>query len=824
MTQSAKASSDWIPVEISVVNVGDPIHSIDTYSQARAYVSSMPTKRCRNASPSLRYLSKWMQFLYVADLEGTSEEPSNPLTETYVYQDNHIIVFAQRVTWDEAETMCSSYHARLVVLDSPDKASFLAQTMSESNIEMDDIWIGGRSSRGSWWWSPTGDLIPLEAGPDNFPPWARLATHRSKQCLAMGRHGHENPLFVDLDCRLLKSFVCEKSKKVELARPVPTKWVKVNGTSLLILYHGRVSWMDAVAYCRQQGHRLAVIPGPHVVDLLDHAMKHARPDFENLWIGGAHRYDSWLWVPTGEPIISHPDDSNFPPWRLNISRTDHERGCLVLDRHTYDHPVFLETSCDRRRDFVCEEYKGQNESTWTPAEVKFVHRGRHMILHMQDKSWNAASDICWSAGSRLVTLEDSSTVRDIMEAMAEHPNEPTHVWIGGELRNDTWRWSKSGEEIPSADGHEPDLHKKFPPWCEWDKDPEASCLNLDRREHSKPMMYGLGCRNKQPFICEVDCRDPGLVPHGNWTCSSEIAPVVLSPEPACELECDPNYVLVGSNVVQCLPQGWVGHDNSTSFPRCLCARVVARSMIRNLQAYGSKGLLFVLDNLRRGDGQRLPAALQFISGIVRAFPLSSSRPFGLISFPAKKSVLLPYTQTDTCEVLRKLTTVDLSISKMKRALAFEQGMKLAYEQITDNQGGNQTLVFFITDRKYVGQYKKIVKLLKDEDHVIIVINIGNDDFSYLPAVASTGMRNQLYFYGYTELQVFTETALHVTAESFLSTNCTVDPVLPDLELEGVEIPKLLEPFLPTTAATPLVTAGMSGRTTGQPVLRRSKRT
>lgn len=84
---------------------------------------------------------------------------------------------------------------------------------------MEDTWLGGRRSDNQiWTWmvseisNQMNSLIPLQSNAEEYPPWSRAPTRPAKECLAIDRRGHSDPLFVDLDCRLLRPFICEKSK------------------------------------------------------------------------------------------------------------------------------------------------------------------------------------------------------------------------------------------------------------------------------------------------------------------------------------------------------------------------------------------------------------------------------------------------------------------------------------------------------------------------------------------------------------------------------------------------------------------------------------
>lgn len=75
--------------------------------------------------------------------------------------------------------------------------------------------------------------------------------------------------------------------------------------------------------------------------------------------------------------------------------------------------------------------------------------------------------------------------------------EPTHAWLGGKLKHAQWFWSRQKKIINT---------QKLP-WCEYlENDRFDACLNLDRKMHDQPKIYGLKCQQKQPFICTLSIK------------------------------------------------------------------------------------------------------------------------------------------------------------------------------------------------------------------------------------------------------------------------------------------------------------------------------
>lgn len=80
---------------------------------------------------------------------------------------------------------------------------------------MEDTWMGGRRIDSIWYWidkeNNKSKEIPTEPNVEDYPPWIREPRRPTKECLAIDRRSHEHPNFIDLDCRLQRPFICEKS-------------------------------------------------------------------------------------------------------------------------------------------------------------------------------------------------------------------------------------------------------------------------------------------------------------------------------------------------------------------------------------------------------------------------------------------------------------------------------------------------------------------------------------------------------------------------------------------------------------------------------------
>lgn len=258
-------------------------------------------------------------------------------------------------------------------------------------------------------------------------------------------------------------------------------------------------------------------------------MTKTRPDFESLWIGAHYSYGQWVWMATGSVLNSLTSESGYPPWRFG--RPEKNDGCLLLDRHIENNSTFVETTCDRKRDFVCEECKlkiififllivfsfnnffiflfqdsDDDEDDWLDEPVKFSHDNSTYIIYPIHKTWQDSQDFCRERGSVLAHVDNINSINLIIEAMGDHPREISHVWLGGiySKKIDEWRWIHNNKKIIKQRDE-----FGYPPWAqiasemESDTTDNSMCLNLDRSDHVKPHFYGLDCKSQQPFVCKI---------------------------------------------------------------------------------------------------------------------------------------------------------------------------------------------------------------------------------------------------------------------------------------------------------------------------------
>ncbi|XP_033220266.1 uncharacterized protein LOC117174919 isoform X2 [Belonocnema kinseyi] len=660
---------------------------------------------------------------------GLCKEDQQPIVEYFSFHGKQYLLFSQRVTWEEARILCTSYDAKLAILNDIEKANGVAEALADSNIATEDIWLGARRLDAIWTWIDNQEtawrknILSIEPDVDNYPPWSREPTRPTKECLGMDRKSHSYPNFVDLDCRLLRPFICEKKSEDSLKSPVPSKWIQIH-RSTYTLYHGKVTWDEAATFCRKQGARLAIIKNLNVIEILTNSMTKTRPDFETVWIGAHFSYGQWIWMATGA-ILNSIAENGFPPWRSG--RSQKNEGCLLLDRHLGGHINFIESSCDRKRDFVCEEYPQEEHDDWLNDPVKFSHENKSYIIYSLERTWEESNDFCKERGSVLAYMEDMNTTELIIEAMGDHPKAISHVWIGGVYNANLsqWTWNHNNRRIPSEKDR-----LGFPPWTntegEFDFYNEAStCLNLDRSDHVKAHLYGLDCSNKQPFVCKITCNVPPEVKNGNWTCESDIS------GNKCTMECKSGFIMMGLKNATCSNyEGWASANNWLEFPVCMKPSEYTNRLVRSLGYEVQKivGYYFILDHWNEKMKQ---LSIQFAEQLLTIFPINRHLKMGMASYITNPSSHLNFNQTDNCLALQTIRGMKNKISA--NGISHENSTDSWFKEISVYTG-RKTLIVAIIDRYHAKKHGDVWQQLISAGHRVAIIGSKEDGEVLLPLV------------------------------------------------------------------------------------------
>ncbi|KAG7312627.1 hypothetical protein JYU34_000944 [Plutella xylostella] len=441
--------------------------------------------------------------------------------EQYVYKGREYILQNFPLRWEDARIMCRGHHnGTLAILDTEDKANYLAQALAESQYsDIDSVWVGARRSGpddphgyrwldggalrrlaadvvdGSALRKSAADVLGEKGG--HYPLWQNRTLvpvpEGGADCAALGRVLHDTPVFLDLPCALERPFLCEREAKT-LVPITDVRTVKCRAGRYHV-YTARVTWDQAAAYCVMNRMQLANVDTMKCIRKLGHAMLKARPSIENAWVGARGAGGVWVWADAGTRVDAAPAQ-------------------LDLDLHAPAPPAFLKTRCDRRMDFVCYDGKGsvpsgRREDVALPSDDNYYYR-----LVREPLTWQQAADNCAKFNGTLAVVDDNEILIELLLIMGENKESPiSHIWLNGvqNLTKDVhgdpisyWQNPTNGKLIPDSKTHEHGLF--VPPWLEDDyvTPAEGGCLNLDRQDHLVGLVYGLPCDTPQYSICMIE--------------------------------------------------------------------------------------------------------------------------------------------------------------------------------------------------------------------------------------------------------------------------------------------------------------------------------
>ncbi|CAH1643039.1 unnamed protein product [Spodoptera littoralis] len=476
---------------------------------------------------------------------------TSPKWESYVFNNKEYIVQVMAVNWENAKILCRGYHnGTLAILDTREKAEFLAEALSESQFSLASVWVGARrdsaEDAAGYRWGPGMELrrtaldVLASEQDDNvarhYPMWLNR-THvpvpeTGADCVALERVNHDRPVFLDLPCHLERAFACEREAH-EMIRVTEVNNVRCRH-GLYRLYDGKMDWHQSAAYCVLRGMALANIASLKCLRKLGMTMLKNRPSIENAWVGAKGNLGRWNWIDTGVslftiPVLTDATADTWPPMRdrNNIKQS----GCLQLDRHASHTPVFLESRCERKMQFICYEAQGddvelgarrsgsasQMITQATPSDDMYYY-----VLVRQLLYWQHANLNCAKLNGTLAFLDNNDILIQLLLVMGENKEEPIeHIWIAGRLNmtkdiltetvSYSWYNPNNGKRIPdpkAVDSFHPGTY--MPPWLDEEYTMDNSCLNLDRQDHLVGLVYGLPCDTAQYSICMIEKAPPKM--------------------------------------------------------------------------------------------------------------------------------------------------------------------------------------------------------------------------------------------------------------------------------------------------------------------------
>ncbi|KAI5632076.1 lectin c-type domain-containing protein [Phthorimaea operculella] len=455
--------------------------------------------------------------------------------ESYFFKNREYIVSSLSVNWENAKILCRGHHnASLAILDTKEKAEFMAEALSESQFFIESLWVGARrqgaDDPSGYRWSHGLELrrTALDIISDDekefdkhYPMWVNRTRvpvpEGGADCVAMDRVDHDKPVFLDLPCHLERGFACEREaqmvKKVSELKTVRCR------TGLYRVYDGSLDWNQAAAYCVLHNMALANIGTVRCLKKLGMTMLKTRPSIENAWIGARGSLGKWWWVDTGADIFQAAPYNDAAPGAWPPLR-DHSSiksgGCLQLDRHAAHPPVFLEARCERKMQFICY----QSAPQLLPATAQPSDDLYYYVLVRQPLDWQHAFDNCQKMNGILASIDTNEILIQLLLVMGENKDSPIgHIWLSGRLNTTrdgksedlTFFWTNPAtyKRIPDHSFAEANIANVFiAPWLDEDFTMDSPCLNLDRQDHLKGLVYGLPCDVPQYSICMINKNIP----------------------------------------------------------------------------------------------------------------------------------------------------------------------------------------------------------------------------------------------------------------------------------------------------------------------------
>ncbi|XP_028033716.1 uncharacterized protein LOC114245666 [Bombyx mandarina] len=448
--------------------------------------------------------------------------------ESYVFNGKEYILHNLGVKWENAEILCRGYHnGSLAILDKKEIAEFLAEALSESQFDIDSIWVGARRDTADdpegYRWAQgvelkrtDADVLTSELAGDNlhYPIWVNRTgvpvPEGGADCVALERVQHDRPVFLDLPCGIERPFSCEREARADIR--VRESGIVRCRSGLYHVYSGQMDWHQAATHCIMNKMSLATINSMKCLKKLGLAMLKARPSIENAWIGAKGRLGNWTWIDTGASIIQPTNEAElnneiWPPLR---DRNMKQSGCLQLDRHSSKSPLFLEARCERKMQFIC--YKGLPTLRLPvppPSDDLYYY-----ILVQQKYYWQHAFDNCRKMNGSLASVESNDVLIQLLLVMGENKNNPVeHIWVSGHLNITkdiatdavTYAWynPSNGKRLPDPKSFADNIGLFMPPWLDTEFTMDAPCLNLDRQNHLSALVYGLACDTPQYSICMI---------------------------------------------------------------------------------------------------------------------------------------------------------------------------------------------------------------------------------------------------------------------------------------------------------------------------------
>ncbi|KAK4883871.1 hypothetical protein RN001_000142 [Aquatica leii] len=407
--------------------------------------------------------------------------PISDIADSFTKNEIEYIIVQDHVQHLEAGIRCKlTYNGSLAFVKNETIANFLAEALSETNLELDSLWVGGENISNVWYWKWESSLDPIDIRFFN-------------SCIV------ENPYIDQKKLRLI--FLVNED---EYANDTSTHkgWIKI-GLKFFKIYYSQVSWEGAVALCpkKKANATLAIVTTNKEAQILGRYMLIGRPSLENAWIAAkyAEQIKSYYYINT-DIILSNKTEYNFPPWKNNeIERLS---GCILLDRHISNSTVFLEARCDRLRSYICSIDDSDSSSDGLTYTDVIIGEVAYRLIHNK-KPWEQAFLFCEdhykNYHGKLAVIHTYEENFHLLYVMGENHTDVQHLWIGGKYINGVWKWVSTDKDITleylNMIENTTYIH---------DVEERNLCLNMDRENHMIGFHYGTDCMWPQAFVCTFE--------------------------------------------------------------------------------------------------------------------------------------------------------------------------------------------------------------------------------------------------------------------------------------------------------------------------------
>lgn len=143
-----------------------------------------------------------------------------------------------------------------------------------------------------------------------------------------------------------------------------------------------------------------------------------------------------------------------------------------------------------------------------PTLTRSSIKSRFVIVD-EKLAWVDANDYCKNLGGYLAEISDAEELKAAVDLMAKRLFReihcyadnvyfyklflaPHHLWLGGQLQNQSWVWQESKTSVKSDADFQ---------WCQCTERLHEPCLTLERLGDNKSLLHGLPCDYEQMFAC-----------------------------------------------------------------------------------------------------------------------------------------------------------------------------------------------------------------------------------------------------------------------------------------------------------------------------------